>query len=229
MAQRWVPLLVGLSFSVTALGEPYWIAWEGDDFPENQGWERRYGNWDGEWQGQANRTLENGILTIDSMHDDGVYDFYRIIRPGEIDPGQGETFVAEWRMKVEDLAGAWRYDPQVAIASDSGWNVGLNFNVDTVQASYSLPYSATFAPDEYHTFRFETTDMRTYNLYIDGAFGMSGEFKLLVSQSRVGWGDGWQGAASRTQWDYLRFGVVPEPSSGVSTALAVMLIGRSRS
>ena len=197
----------------SATAEPYWIAWEGDDYPENQGWERRYGNWDGEWQGQANRTLEDGILTIDSMHDLGVYDFYRIIRPGEIDPGPGEMFVAEWRLKVDDLAGPWRYDPEVAIASDDQGNVSFVFNQNEVHATFGEPYSATYAPGVYHTFRFKSHDMQFYDMFIDGQLAWSAPFKFLVTASRVGWGDGVGGMSSVAHWDYFQFGVVPEPSS----------------
>ena len=201
--------------AATAFGEPYWIAWEGDDFPENQGWERRYGNWDGEWQGQANRTLEDGILTIDSMHDVGVYDFYRIISPGQIDPGPGEMFVAEWRLKVNDIAGPWRYDPEVAIASDEEGNVSFVFNQTEIHATYGESYSATYSPGVYHTFRFESRDMQTYNMFIDGELAWSAPFKSLGGGSEVLWGDGIRGMSSNAQWDYFRFGVVPEPSSAI--------------
>jgi hypothetical protein len=49
-----------------AAAEPYWVSWEGDDWPENQGWTRVWGNWDGLYEGPgAYRTLDSGILTFD--------------------------------------------------------------------------------------------------------------------------------------------------------------------
>jgi len=73
-----------------ALAEPYWVAYEGNDFPENEGWGRRWGNWDGEFEGDgAVRTVADGVLTIDSMYDEGVYDYAYVERPGATDPGPG--------------------------------------------------------------------------------------------------------------------------------------------
>ena len=55
---------------------PFWIAYEGDDYPENQGWERVYGDEHGPNSGGAIRSLADGIFTEDSLHDDQIFDFY---------------------------------------------------------------------------------------------------------------------------------------------------------
>ena len=87
---------LALALTASAAAEPYWITYEGNDYPENVGWERVWGNWDGPYQGDgAVRTLEDGVLTLDTLYDDGVVDFYKIERPGAIDPGPGELFVME--------------------------------------------------------------------------------------------------------------------------------------
>ena len=36
-----------IAMAPNVLGDPYWIGYEGNDFPENEGWRRIYGNEDG--------------------------------------------------------------------------------------------------------------------------------------------------------------------------------------
>ena len=96
-----------LLLAPTAAATPWWVAWEGNDFPENEEWERNYGNWNGYGQGQAVRTLENGLLIIDWLHDTGVYDYVqRNHASGMLDSGPGEMFIAQWRMLLETTLGA---------------------------------------------------------------------------------------------------------------------------
>jgi hypothetical protein len=136
---RWpiLSVLVASLLSWSASADQYWIAWEGDDFPENQGWTRVWGNWDGQYEGPgAIRTLENGILTYDSLYDDGVYDFSEMYRPGQMDSGSGELFVMEWRLNVEQVD-SWYGDPGVVLSSDEAWVVGLRFAYDRISKSLS--------------------------------------------------------------------------------------------
>ncbi len=100
--RRWLLLGVTLLISgALARASPYWIAWEGNDFPENQGWERYWGDWQGHQHGHgADRTLQDGVLRYDSLFDDGVYDCSIMERPAQTDPGIAELFVAEWRLKT---------------------------------------------------------------------------------------------------------------------------------
>ncbi|MBU0618096.1 MAG: hypothetical protein KKI02_10300, partial [Planctomycetes bacterium] len=86
--------------------EQYWITYEGDDFPENEGWERRTR------EGGAVRWLEDGALVLDSTGSLWITDSYRhedIRRPES-----GELFVAEWRMRVDEFVDY--YDAVVNLA-----------------------------------------------------------------------------------------------------------------
>jgi hypothetical protein len=216
-----IVLLVAGCASVAG-ADPYWIAWEGDDFPENQGWTRVWGNWDGQYEGPgAIRTLEDGILTYDSLYDDGVYDFSKIYRPGQMDPGPGEVFVMEWRLKVDQVEG-WFTDPGVVVSSDEAWVLGLDFGYDRVFSAFEDYLEIPFTPGVFHAYRVVSADMRAYDLFIDDELAHYGTFKHLVGPSEVGWGDGVQGAASLHRWDYFRFGVVPEPSSAWLLGLALV-------
>jgi hypothetical protein len=199
--------------------------------PEEFGWTRNWGNWHGQYQGPgAYRTLENGILTYDSLYDPGVFDFSYIEDPGwPIDPGPNELLIMEWRLKVDTVTG-WYRDPSVALVSDTGWTVGFGFGVDHVASGFEPGVIIPVAPGVYHDYQLRSWDMLTYTLYIDGQFARIGSFWEAFPPSYVGWGDGVQGAASLHHWDWFRFGVVPEPAS-VILLLAVTACrgGRRRS
>ena len=202
----------------SALAEPYWIAWEGDDWPENQGWTRVWGDWNGQYHGSgAIRTLEDGVLTYDSLFDDGVYDYSFIERPGQIDPAPGEVFVMEWRLRVEQVIGAW--DGGVGLFSDDSWGLGLRFNEDEVISVFEGLLSIPITPGVFHQYRLTSANMRGYDLYVDENLVHQGVFVDVFTQSYVSWGDGTQGGAGRHHWDYVRFGVIPEP-----TSLCVLLV-----
>ncbi len=209
--------LAGALSAPPAVGEPYWIAWEGDTFPEEGEWNRLYGNWDGPWQDQAIRTLHDGVLTINSLHDQGIYDGYWLERPGAIDPGPGETFVMEWSLRVEEVDPMYPsvpYDPDTGVRSNEAFGVAFAFSTDCFYSyfehiEWSLDLTIT------REFRLVSADMRTYSLYVDEELFFTGDFVHVMSQADVAWGDGMQGTASLHHWDYFRFGVVPEPGTAI--------------
>ncbi len=198
-----------------ALGEQYWIAYEGNDFPENEGWTREYG------AGGAERWIEDGALVLDSLDDILIYDFYAISR--SVDPEPAELFVMRWRLLVDEVTP--REDPGVAVFSDDSWGVGFLFGESYVESAYEDGLMAPFEPGASHLFEFRSWDMRGYELRIDGQAALAGEFYDTFSASQVAWGDGGQGSYSMARWDYFRFGVVPEPRS-VSLFALGLLAGR---
>ncbi len=210
--------VAGALLAPPAVGEPYWIAWEGDTFPEEGEWNRSYGNWDGPGEGQAYRTLHDGVMTIDSLHDQGVYDYYWLERPGAIDPGPGETFVMEWSLRVEEvdpMYPSYPYDPVVGAFSNDAYGLGLSFGIDRVYSDFEhmeLMLDMTV----WRQFRVVSSDMRMYELYVNGDLFYSGSFIQVVSSAYVAWGDSVQGTASLHEWDYYRVGVVPEAGTAIS-------------
>ncbi len=202
------------AFTASATAEPYWIAYEGNDFPENEGWDYIWST------PRAIRWIEDGALVIDSRASGATNDWYEWY-PEWVNPEPEELFVAEWRLRVDELTIGWR-DPTVGVFGDDSWGVGFNFNEDTIVSVYEDDVSAHFEPYVYHNFELRTADMRTYQLYIDGSLAIQGSFWDSLSSLRVGWGDTVSGGASLTHWDYFRFGVVPEPTSIV--AMLVLLV-----
>jgi hypothetical protein len=210
-----------LLFTTAALGllaapagaDEYWIAYEGNDLPENEGWERHWGNDEGSHEGDgAIRTVEDGILTMDSLYDLRVYDYACRCLYGEVDPDPGELFVAEWRVKVDEVLGD-HYDAAVGMCSDDAWQLSFGLFPDHVESIWEDDVTLSVAPGVFHEYCVRTWDMQTYELYIDGDLAHQGTFWQGYLESKFGWADFVSGAANLSHWDYVRFGVVPEPCS----------------
>ena len=200
-------LFIAAALAQPAMAEQYWVAWEGNDFPENEGWERIVNG-----PQPADRTLADGIMTMDGLADTQIDDYYRMERT--LNPEPGEEFVMQWRLRVNEVIGnPPAYDPGVAVWSDDDWTVSLLFGTDFVY-SFHENIQISVDPGVYHTCEFRTSDMRTYDLVVDGVLIHTGSFwEPTFRQSRVHWGDRARGSASFVDWDYFRFGVVPEPAT----------------
>ena len=195
----------------TAGAAPYWITYEGDRFPEEDGWAHHFG------PAPGHRWIDDGMFVLDTMHDIHMVDYYAMNMGGELDPEPGETFVLEWRLLVEAATGE---DVVVGVFADSRWAVCFQLDIDRLSSVFEHGVEATFAPGVFHEYRLTSDDMRTYSLYIDDAPVLEGDFWHSLWASRVDFGDGVQGFASRSRWDYVRFGVIPEPTTGLLFLLA---------
>jgi hypothetical protein len=213
-------LLIVFMLAVTARAEQYWVAYEGNDFPENEGWERVYS------AGGADRHFESGTLVIDSRRDSSIVDYYRITRA--VDPDPGETFVAEWRMRIDDIPPGFHFDPTVGIFSDKSKGVGFRFSETTLYSVFEGIELGPLAAEEIHSFSLISSDMTGYQLYVDGALLFSGVFIDVFTSSEVSWGDGIQGGRSLTAWDDFSFGVIPEPNSAMALILGAAVLVRRR-
>jgi hypothetical protein len=217
---RVVCFVLVLAFGVaSASADEYWVAYEGNDFPENEGWTRTtYG-------GGAERSLEDGMLVLDGRADDSIVDSYSMRRP--IDPGLGELFIMRLRLRVDEIAsGPW--DPAFAATSDESWRAGFILSETRVENLDIPGMSASFDPGVFHTFELRSWDMRSFELRIDGSLALAGPFTHIITASKVSWGDQIVGGASLSRWDYFEFGVIPEPGSASLFALGLFL-GRSLS
>ncbi|MEW6251023.1 MAG: hypothetical protein AB1716_10280 [Planctomycetota bacterium] len=193
-------LLVGAGALVAAcVHAEYWIAWEGEALPEEQGWTREFG------YGGDVRTLENGWLVLDGRANPRSYDVYVRYMYGTLDPAPGFVFRLAWRVRVDALTSPY-FDPGVGISSDDRWLVAFDLNRDTVRSRFEQGVSAHYAPGVPHDFEMRSPDMRTYDLFIDGQLAVRGSFWSGLSWSSVGWGDLASNTGSLARWDYIRFG-----------------------
>jgi hypothetical protein len=209
----------------SARAEPYWIAYEGNDFPENEGWTRSFGDEHGPGQGGAERRIVDGVLILDSLRHHQIYDNYRLERP--MDPGPGELFAAEWRLRITENLN--HQDAGLVFARDDFGTLAFLYTAYEIISSrehWSLPIT----PYVFHTYRIESSDMIHYSLWIDGDYARDGEWDLTSwNQSFAGFGDLGRGggAGSYTEWDYFRFGALPEPSA-MTLLTAVVLVNIRR-
>lgn len=206
-------MLAMLLGAVAARASPWWATWE-DGWPEEQGWTR--------WSSDppAERWLEDGKLFIDSRAAWGISDIYGQLRPGEMTLGPDQTFVMHWRVMVDDVIPAGHTDPGLQASSDDQWDVIFTLGMDNISSFYEPGKWAPFAPGMFHDFLFESTDMRTYSLSIDGTAAFEGTFfESLFYGPGVGWGDVTTDR-SLSEWDFMECGIVPEPD-----ALLCMLAG----
>jgi hypothetical protein len=198
--------------------EQYWIGYEGNDFPENEGWTRVYG--DGHWppEDEPDRWIEDGALVIDTSRNDQLWEYYS--RP-LVDLAPGEMFIAEWQMGSELLSGT--RDNGVVFARQSvpafaGFQIvasGILVSVDDVVLLLDTSIR--------HAFRLTSADMVTYEFSIDGALAYTGLFEAdTFLQGFTAFGAGTQAASSTSQWDYFRYGVVPEPGSTMLLAVGLL-------
>jgi len=201
-----LPLAAVLSLA-TAAGAAYWVEYEPASglFPEQAGWTRVI------HAGGAQRYFDEGALVLDGRASIQIVDYYRMDRPGALDPGVGEVFVAQWRLLVDEVNEL--EDPAVTVFSDDRWSVLFDFGEDHVRSFEEPGLVAWFEPYVYHDFELRSIDMRAYELFIDGHLSLAGSFHRLVSSSLIAWGDGVQGSASLSRWDYFRFGALPEPGA----------------
>ncbi len=219
MRRMW-PILMVLAFWATPVARAgYWVAYEGNDFPENEGWDRHaYG-------GGAQRYLQDSVLILDGRASPDISDFYRWNLPS--DPGPGEYFMAQWRMRVDEVTGF--AGPDVTVGSYGHGSVILWYQYDRIYSLFEGVY-IDFTPGVFHEYTLISSSMLDYSLYVDGALAYSGVFVGPMSESRVVWGDYTQGASSLSDWDWFRFGVVPEPSALVlfGSAGGAALLTRTR-
>jgi hypothetical protein len=209
-----VTMMLALGAGVAG-ADPYWVTYEATDFPENEGWIRHaYGGGD-------ERYLGDGTLVLDGLASTDISDFYRWYMPSE--PGPGEVFRMDWRLRVDSVL--LHDDPAVSVRFRTGVVI-LGYSESGVYSAYEHAWVASFAPGLFHDYSLTTSDMRTYTLFLDQVAIWDGRFVGPFYESRVEWGDYTQGDASLAVWDYVRFGIVPEPTAGLllgSAGVAVVV------
>jgi hypothetical protein len=226
MGRKLACILLAGCLGGMGIASQYWVAYEGNDFPENQGWERAISS----QYGGAQRSIEtdafgNNYLVIDSLASQMIYDFAEMDRP--INPTQpGERFICEWRLLMAEQYG-YR-EGAVGIAPDQYGILGFGYTRNEI-VSETEGWSLPIAPGMFHTYRLESYDMINYELWIDDVCARSGTWYLnSLNRSFINFGDGTQGGQTRSveKWDYFRFGVVPEPGCAMLLIMACVCGGR---
>ena len=116
----------------------------------------------------------------------------------------------------------------VVIASDGAMQLAFGLFPDYIESKWEDDVTLPVSPGVFHDYQVLSWDMQTYDLYIDGDLAHEGTFWQGSLESKLAWGDGVRGAASLAHWDYVHFGVVPEPSSALMLLTACVCAGGRR-
>jgi hypothetical protein len=114
----------------------------------------------------------------------------------------------------------------VAFFSDEQHAVIFAFDNHRVMSFFEPSIYVELEPGVFHEFEMRSSDMARYRLYIDGTAAIEGEFFKDGPPPIIAFGD-LTTNGSLAEWDYFRFGVVPEPRMWLS-ALAGLALLRSR-
>ena len=198
--------------------DPFYLRYDPNEtFPEQEGWSRSV-------HGPSSliqRSIENGVFRLDTRASAEISDFYYIVDPA-MNPMDGEMLRVAWRMRTLETESSW-YDTDVSLqirnavpdeyvqfffASDCIMEVG-NGEPWSPQHLYEI------IPGEFHDYVFISSDMDTYDLYVDGAAVFQGAFLpgSWFPGPAVTWGDSIRGLTSLSEWDYVEISILPEPSN----------------
>jgi len=206
------------------------VAFEGDSFPEDEGWirsDRLY---------LADRYLADGWLVQTPLalegNNWGQDDFYAY----SLAPFDGaDAFFLEWRMDTTGLREEMFDVAPASIVLGGYRGVLYHFTIARDQVlfrQFSLDHNVRYdiAPDVPHDYRLELYGEERYELYIDGDLIDAGvpEGAFPTEDSVLKFGARATYVDSTTRWDYIRFGTIPEPATGILLLCASAVLLRRR-
>ena len=207
------------------------VSYEGQVFPEDAGFERA-GTFD------ADRWLADGWFL---HHVDlgewppppyGEQDFYR----RDLADYVASPFFAEWRILSDAPDSEVDQQNGAALIVFTGGGVSYHFNMASglTRILRGVPYPTRYfeiEPAIPHSYRLEVYGADYFEFRIDGSVVDSGEPEgdFPTPDALMSFGTQFYMSESTSQWDYVRFGAIPEPATGVLLLVgATGLLGRRR-
>ena len=203
--------------SLPASAEEFYLRYDGNDFPENEGWER----WFSDPGGQIKREIDNGVFRLDTRASTAIYDAY-VMQSEALDLLPGEELRMSWRMEtIETQTPYWLSDVLVGLtnadAAYAEFSIAPGFIREGDLPGGDPAHLYLFDAGVPHTFSFVTADMQEYDLFVDDEFAFHGGFhdNAAVGPLHAWFGDGAIGLSSLSEWDWVEIAVVPEPHAGL--------------
>ncbi len=190
------------------------VVYEGEVFPEELEWER-VGTFD------ADRALVDGWLVIDvdlgvwAPPPGGEQDLYK----RDIPEFAAQSFFVEWRVKTdaprEEISGVGGSSLVIA----GGVATNYHTTIASDQARFIVDgevWWVDIEPHVPHVFRVEFLGDEWFSWSIDGVELVAGdpEADIFSGAPLIQWGSKMWNTPSINEWDYVRYGTIPEPGSG---------------
>lgn len=210
-------LLWGAMMAASAEAGPFSLRYDADKaYPEDTGWDRQLYDPDGMLQ----RTIGNGLLTLDTTGSMLTMDAYQVATPRLV-PAAGETLTATWRVMVPFTGGfPGASEVSVILVNPALEYVEIHIGQDHVEEDrYRLGWTEGFAlisPALFHTYALKTVDFQNYDFFVDGTLAFSSDFhwQALGKGPKAAFGDFFiGGTTSIASWDYVEVAVTPEAHS----------------
>lgn len=193
-------------------------SFEGDAFPEEQGWLRQ-------WICEPEKWIEDGWLVQQVTACEGIPPpgaETEVFRRFLDDFLGSNTFFVEWRLETDGPSSEISGVAPASLVLGGYSDTFYHFTIATDQIRFIrdnlLPilfFDVT--PGLSHTLRLELVGSSLYTFYIDGDVvdtGFPEGAYLTMEGDNIVWGARSWYAESMTRWDYVRFGTIPLDSSG---------------
>lgn len=201
-----------------ALGQVY--DYDGNALPEEVGWIAFP-------HGTPEIKLEKGIYiqTFDAPGDQIFY--HRSIAEFSDAP----SFFAEWRVQTDVPASSLdTLQTRASLVLFGNTGVSYHFRFTDFEALFTRSdLSLLFVPitpGVLHTYRIELPDDDTYRFLVDGILvdsgAQPGAFPTVASE--IAWGGRFFAPSHTVQWDYIRYGVIPEPATATLLLIGTTLL-----
>jgi len=224
--------LAAIAFAASQCSLADAVLYEGDVLPEDAGF-TRVTYYDPE------RWLDDGwfFQRIDQGGGsggpyDGDYDDYR----WDIAPFSGSPFFLEWRLLTDapNSEVDWHHGGAIVVVYGGGVNFHFNMASGLALILRGYPYPTLYfdiQPGVPHTYRLEVYGGDYFEFRIDGTVMDSGtpEAPFPNPYAELIFGALYYQSSHTSRWDYVRFGTIPEPGTGMLLLTgAVWLFGRRR-
>lgn len=222
---------VGLALVLTVpmLADASAVMYEGNVFPEDAGFER-FATYD------PDRWIDDGWFVQEieqGAGPGGPFGGERDTYHYDLPAFAGEPFFIEWRLLTDAPNSEVDGHNGAAILVLVGGPVTYHFNIASGLARIlrGYPYPTLYfdiAPGVPHTYRLEVYRGDYFEFTIDGAVKDAGfpEDDFPTADALLSFGSRYYLSPHTTQWDYVRFGTIPEPATINLLLLAAFLLPR---
>ena len=222
-------LCLGVSSVASADVPP--VFFEGDCFPEDLGFERQIHQDPVRWIDDGWFVQEIDVGEGDGSPFSGDHDTYVL----DIGLYTGEPFYVEWRMitdapneEIDTHNGGAK---MILVGGSVAYHCSMASGLARILRGYPYPTQYfEIEPGVPHTYRLEVYGAEYFSLSIDDVIVDDGlpEADWPTPTALISFGSLYYLNEHTTQWDYVRFGSIPEPATGLSALVGLIWLAGKR-